>query len=94
MTALAKLENDFTKNVMGYSALGIILSTCLGSIAVMGTLMHGNGLIQMSVVLLVVIICSMHNAAILTLQKPSLIFKLLVTSTIINSLIILFTFMM
>lgn len=94
MNALANLEKDFTKNVMGYSALGIILSTCLGSIAILQTLSFGYGFLQMAIVLLVVAICSMHNAAILTVQKPKLIFKLLVASTVLNTLIIVTSFVL
>lgn len=88
MTALARLEKDFTENVMGYSALGIVLSTCLGSIAIFQILNFGHGLINMALVLLCVSICTMHNAAILTVQKPTMIFKLLMASTIINGLVI------
>jgi hypothetical protein len=94
MTAITKLQNDFTQNVMGYSAAGIILSTCLGSIAVMAALTHGNGLIPMLLVLTTISICSIHNAAILTLQKPALIFKLLIASVIINTLIIIGGFLL
>lgn len=94
MTAITKLQNDFTQNIMGYSALGIILSTCIGSIAVMTTLSFGNGLLPMFFVLLTVIICSLHNAAILTVQKPALIFKLLVTSILVNALIIIGSFLL
>ena len=89
MTTFSKLQNDFTHNIIGYSAIGIILSTCLGSVAVMTTLMHGHHLTQMFFVMLSVVFCSLHNASILTVQKPELIFKLLVTSTIVNVLIIM-----
>lgn len=88
MKTLAKLETDFTKNVMGYSALGTILSTCLGSIAIFQILNFGYGFVNMAIVMICVAICTMHNAAILTVQKPAIIFKLLIASTIINSLII------
>ena len=89
MTTFAKLEKDFTENVMGYSVLGIILSTCLGSIAIYQILKFGNGFLNMALVMLCVTICSMHNAAILTVQKPILIYRLLTASIIINGLIIL-----
>ena len=89
MTTFAQLEKDFTNNVMGYSALGIILSTCLGSIASMQILSFGHGFWHMALVMLCVGICTAHNAAILTVQKPKLIFKLLVGSTIFNTLVIL-----
>lgn len=89
MTTFAKLEKDFVNNVMGYSALGIILSTCLGSVAIMTTLMHGHEFAQMSLVMLTVMVCSLHNAAILTVQKPKLILNLLIFSVIINTLLII-----
>lgn len=87
MTTLAKIEKDFTNNIIGYSALGIILSTCVGSMAVMTTMMQGNGVLQMIQLFLVVSACSAHNAAILTVQKPSLIIKLLKISLIISIMV-------
>jgi hypothetical protein len=89
MTTYSQLSQEFSKNHMGYSTLGIILSTCLGSIAILGTLMHGNGLVPMVFVFITVMLCSAHNTSILTVQKPSLIFNLLVTSTVVNTLIII-----
>ena len=89
MTIYAKLNTDFTENVIGYSAIGIIASTCLGSIAVMTSLMHGNGLFSMFLVLITVVVCNIHNAAILTIQKTQLILDLLLMSIVVNSLIIL-----
>ena len=75
MNVFSKFHSDFTDNVLGYSALGIILSTCLGSAAVFSVLHFGHGMTQMLIVMLTVILCSTHNAAILTVQKPELIFK-------------------
>lgn len=88
MTTYSQLSKEFTKNSIGYSTLGIILSTCLGSIAIMTTLMNGHDFMQMFIVFLTVVVCSLHNASILTVQKPSLIFDLLVTSTLVNVFII------
>ena len=89
MTALVRLQDDFAHNVIGYSAIGIIVSTCIGSFAVMQTLSYGHGWLQMSIVMVTVLLCSVHNAAILTVQKPRLIFHLLFASIIINALIII-----
>lgn len=88
MITLANFEKNFSENAMGYSALGIIVSTCLGSVAIMQTLTFGHELFQMFIVMISVVICSAHNAAILTVQKPAIIFRLLVTSIAINSLVI------
>ena len=54
----------------------------------MYTLSIGNGILPMALVLLTVAVCSAHNAAILTVQKPIVIYRLLVVSTIVNLLII------
>lgn len=88
MNSFTKFQNEYTQNSMGYSALGIILSTCLGSVAVFSVLHFGHGLAQMLLVMVSVILCSLHNAAILTVQKPTLILKLLLASIILNVSII------
>ncbi len=89
MTIYAKINTDFSENYIGYSALAIIASTCLGSIAIMTTLLHGNSALQMFLVFLSVIVCSAHNAAILTVQKPKLVLDLLIASIVINTLLII-----
>ncbi|SEL07506.1 hypothetical protein SAMN04487910_1636 [Aquimarina amphilecti] len=89
MTFYAKINADFSENYIGYSALAIIASTCLGSIAIMTTLLGGNGFIQMLLVFLTVSVCSAHNAAILTVQKPKLVLDLLIVSLLVNSLLII-----
>ncbi|WP_025743259.1 hypothetical protein [Aquimarina pacifica] len=88
MTLYTKMTADFSENYIGNSALAIILSTCLGSVAIMTTLSHGNSFLQMFMVFITVVLCSAHNAAILTVQKPKLVFDLLMISLIANSLII------
>ena len=88
MRTLAKFEKDFTSDAIGYSALGIILSTCLGAMVILQILQFGYGLLHLALVMVCVAICSMHNAAILTVQKPIVVFKLLVASVILNSLVI------
>ena len=92
MSLIQQIGRDFSNHIMGYSAIAIIISTCLGGIAIMGALMMGAGLMSMLMVLASIAICGAHNAAILTVQRPSLIYKLLWASIIINTLIIAFTF--
>lgn len=93
MLLIRNLERDFTEHIMGYSALAIIISTCLGGIAIMGALSFGLGVMPMLLVLATIAICGAHNAAILTVQKPIIIYRLLLASILINSLIIAFTFL-
>ena len=88
MTLYNKLSNDFTQNYIGYSALGIVPSTTLGSVAVMTNLMHGHSFYQM-VVVFVIVVCSMaHTSAILTVQKPQIVFNLLLTSIAVSLMVI------
>ncbi len=89
MITYTQINTDFTENYIGYSALAIIASTCIGSIAIMTSLSDGNGLLQMTLVFLSVAVCSAHNAAILTVQKPKLVLNLLVASLVLNVFIIL-----
>ncbi len=89
MTLYKKLSADFTENFIGNTALAIIVSTCVGSIAVMFTLMNGHGFAQMAMVFLTVLVCSLHNASILTVQKPKLVFDLLALSILVNVILIL-----
>lgn len=92
-TMYAKMNEDWNQNFIGYSALAIILSTCIGSIAVMNTMMQGHNLVQMIQVFFVVAACSVHNASILTVQKPSLVLKLLVASLAISIVTIVSSFL-
>lgn len=94
MTTLTKFEQDFTQNIMGYASVGIILSTGLGSVAIMQVLSFGNGFFQMAITMICLIICTLHNGAILSVQPPKLIFKLLVASVIINVLVIAISLLM
>ena len=89
MTLYNKISEDFSENFIGYSALAIIASTCLGSIAVMAVLLHGHHAAQMFMVFLVVAACSAHNASIITVQKPAIVLKLLIVSLMTSLLIII-----
>lgn len=90
---VAKINQDWNENFIGYSALAIILSTCVGSIAIMTTMMQGTGIAQMIQVFLVVAACSVHNASILTVQKPSLVLKLLIASLSISTITFISSFL-
>jgi hypothetical protein len=87
-TLYAKISTDWNEHFIGYSALAMILSTCVGSIAVMITMMQGNGVAQMIQVFFVVAACSAHNASILTVQKPKLVLNLLMISLVVSLLTI------
>ncbi|MGV6831243.1 MAG: hypothetical protein ACWA5P_06740 [bacterium] len=82
-----KLNLDWHQNFLGYSALAVILSTGIGSIAIMAALVNGNGILEMILVTLVVAACSAHNASIISVQKPSVVLKLLIISIVISLMV-------
>lgn len=88
----SKINTDWKQNFTGYSALGIILSTCLGSVAAMSILQNGVGTSQMIQLFIIVIICNLHNATILTVQKPKVVLNFLIISVIISVLISILNF--
>ncbi len=83
-TLYTRINQDWNENFIGYSALAIILSTCVGSIAIYTTMLQGNDFAQMAKVFFVVAACSAHNASILTVQKPSLVLRLLIISLVVS----------
>ena len=91
-TLYVKINTEFNENFTGYSSLAIILSTTLGSIAILTTMMNGNNLVHMFLIFLVVSACSAYNASILTVQKPSFVLKLLILSLLVSLLIIIIEF--
>tara|TARA_R100000935_G_scaffold3729_1_gene9302 strand:+ start:532 stop:813 length:282 start_codon:yes stop_codon:yes gene_type:complete len=89
MTIYNDLLSDFKELYLGYSALAIIVSSCLGSIAVMFILTHGNSIGQMIELSFVVIGCMAYNTAVLSQQKPKLVFNSLILSVAISLIFII-----
>jgi hypothetical protein len=87
-----KLSQDWKENFLLYAAATILVSTCLGGITVMTIFQNGSGLLQMIQLFLVVIVCNSVLASILTVQKPQIVFKALIASLVVSSLISLFNF--
>ena len=69
-TLKIKIKEDWHSNFMSHAAFGIILSTCLGGVAVMTTLQQGLNLSSLFQLFLIVIVCNMFKASFLTAQKP------------------------
>ncbi|WP_298475473.1 hypothetical protein [uncultured Maribacter sp.] len=79
---------EYTKGLTGYTAIGIIGQSCLGSIAAMYVLKGGVAISEMTQLFLVIVFCMGYNAAILAQLKPKTSFNLLIAS-ILCSIIIL-----
>ncbi|ALM21790.1 hypothetical protein AAT17_11365 [Nonlabens sp. MIC269] len=86
-TLYNNLKKDWENHFMMYAALAIIASTCLGGFAVLSIFNNGSGIPQMIQIFLVVTICNIVNASILTVQKPERVLKALIASLIICFLI-------
>ena len=74
------LYKDFEGLYVGYSALAIILSSCLGSAAAMVILMNGHDFAQMLQLFMVVVVCMGYNSAVLAQMKPKFVFNMLILS--------------
>lgn len=84
-----KLLADFEEMPMGYSTIGIIASSCLGSVAVMLILMQGHRFLDMLQLFAVVSVCMGFNAVILAQFKPKIIFNSLLISLAVSIIFIL-----
>ncbi|EMY80090.1 hypothetical protein ES731_13990 [Psychroflexus gondwanensis] len=82
MDLVKSLTDDFTKYYMANSVLGIIASSCLGSIAAMMILADGNTLFHVVHLSWIVIICMIYNAAVLVGFKPKMAFLIQVISVL------------
>lgn len=84
MTLYQKTFQDFQKGYIGFTTLAIIGQSCLGGAAAMYILENGISFFQMIQLTLVVLACSFVNGAILSQQKPKLVFNLIIASVVIS----------
>lgn len=84
-----KFYHDFEEMYLGYASLSIIASSCLGSIAAMFILMHGNAFANMIQLFLVVAVCMTFNAAVLAQLKPKFVFNSLLISLTVSTILII-----
>lgn len=82
------LYEDFEELYVGYSAIAVILSSCLGSAAALVILMNGHDLMQMLQLFLVVVVCMGYNASVLAQLKPKIVFNSLIISLLVSTVLI------
>ena len=82
------LYKDFEELYVGYSAVAIILSTCLGAAAAMVILMNGHDLVQMFQLFLVVAVCMIYMVTVLAQLKPKFVFDTLVVSLLVSAILL------
>jgi len=81
---------EFTEKFFVYMTLGVIASSCLGSVAAMLVLMSGTGIAEIVQMSLVVGVCMWYNASALAQLKPKFVFNSLLLSLLLSSLLVLF----
>ncbi|HZH69957.1 MAG TPA: hypothetical protein VFD80_05870 [Flavobacteriaceae bacterium] len=81
---------EFTEKFFVYMTLGVIASSCLGSVAAMLVLMSGTGTAEIVQMSLVVGVCMWYNASALAQLKPKLVFNSLLFSLMVSSLMVIF----
>ncbi len=82
---------EFKSMQAGYSTIGIIGQSCLGSIAAMMVLMSDLAPVALlGLLFLVTILCMAYNAAVLAQIKSKIIFNLLILSVLFSTGVIAF----
>lgn len=89
MKLYKNLYEDFEQLYLGYSTLGIILSSCLGSAAAMVVLMNGHDFTQMVQLFLIVVVAMGYNSSFLAQMKPRFVFNSLILSLATSSILLI-----
>ena len=92
MNIYQKYYQAFERGFIGYATMGVLSQSCVGSVAAMMILQNGTGLLGMIQLFLVVISCMAFNGAVLSQQKPKLVFNILLWSITLSSVIIAYNF--
>lgn len=83
MTVYENVYHRFEKGFLGSCALGILVQSAIGGITAMAILENGNGWFQMVQLFLIVIACIAFNGSIISVQKPKVVFNLLIGSALL-----------
>jgi hypothetical protein len=83
------LYKDFEDLFVGYSALAIILTTCVGAASAMVILMNGHDFLQMLQLFLVVAVSMTYLVTVLAQMKAKFVFNTLILSLVVSSILLL-----
>ncbi|RKS53673.1 hypothetical protein BC962_1927 [Gillisia mitskevichiae] len=89
MTIYQRQLSEFKKDYFAGATTGILVSSCLGSIAAMLILMNGHNVVDMIQLGLIVVACMWYNASVLAQLKPKFVFNSLIISILASSTFIL-----
>lgn len=90
MNLYQKGLTEFQEMYYSYAVLGIIGSSCIGSIAAMLILMSGTSIIEMVQLFLVVAVAMWFNASVLAQLKAKFVFNSLIVSVLMSLVLIVF----
>jgi len=84
------LLKEYESGMYGYATIGIIGQSCVGSVAVMYTLMNSqiSRPVQIFEIFLVTILCMGFNGAVLSQQSGKTQFNILILSVIVSIILI------
>jgi len=84
-----KYLDEFKNGLIGYATIGILIQSCVGSIAVMFALYNGHNFIQMLQVFIMTSFSLSFNGAVLSQQQPKIIFNIFLLTILAAIIIIL-----
>ncbi len=90
MNLYQKGLTEFQEMYYTYAVLGVIASSCIGSIAAMLILMSGTSAAEMVQLFLVVAVAMWYNASVLAQLKAKFVYNSLVLSLLISVVLIVF----
>ena len=88
MSIYQKYLDNYARGYIGFNTIAVLFQSCWGSAAAMYVLQNGTSPLQMVQLFFVVILCMIFNAAVLSQQKPKVVFNLLIASVAINAIIL------
>lgn len=89
MSLYKKAYDIFSAHYLGYAMIGVLTSSCLGAGAAMLALQKGHGFWEMFQVGLLVIVCMIFNATILSDRKHSIVFNWGLASVVCSSVLLI-----
>lgn len=81
--------SEFTEDYFAGATTGVLVSSCLGSIAAMLILMKGHGVVDMVQLGLIVMVCMWYNASVLAQLKVKFVFNSLILSLLVSTIFII-----
>lgn len=88
MTVYQQQLSEFKEDYLAGATTGVLVSSCLGSIAAMLILTNGNTVINMIQLGLIVVVCMWYNASFLAQLNAKFVFNSLITSIMVSFVLI------